>query len=152
MMIEEVLVEHGYDSVENATSQEQAIAMATARCPDLITVDDKLDSGSGVEAIREICRHQALSVVFITADRPCYVPLAKKFIKPFVIHCLTCWAHLQEGDISLITPHLKGINCRKGNNSIFYFYHFSIYLNYWNYSEQTTISGPGLRIKPQTAH
>ena len=68
MMIEEELLEHGYDSVENATSQEQAIAMATARCPDLITVDDKLDSGSGVEAIRDICRHQALPVVFITAD------------------------------------------------------------------------------------
>lgn len=68
MMIEEELVEHGYDSVEIATSQEQAIVMATARCPNLITVDDKLDSDSGVEAIREICRQLALPVVFLTAD------------------------------------------------------------------------------------
>ena len=36
--------------------------MAAARCPDLITVDDNLDSGSGGETIREICREQALPV------------------------------------------------------------------------------------------
>lgn len=67
MMIEQELVAHGYQSVEIAISQEQAIDMATARCPDLITVDDQLDSGTGVDTIREICRNQALSVVFITA-------------------------------------------------------------------------------------
>lgn len=92
MMIEEELLEHGYDSVENATSQEQAIAMATARCPDLITVDDKLDSGSGVEAIREICRHQALPVVFITADSDAIklsLPDAIIVLKPFARAQLT---------------------------------------------------------------
>jgi DNA-binding response OmpR family regulator len=68
MMIEEGLAELGYTTIEIATSQAQAIAMATARCPDLITIDDKLDSGTGIEAIREICKHQAIPVVFITAN------------------------------------------------------------------------------------
>ena len=67
MMIEDELLEHGYQSVRIAASQEQAIAMAAAECPDLITVDDKLDTGTGVEAIREICRDKAIPVVFITA-------------------------------------------------------------------------------------
>ena len=68
MMIGEELVDHGYESVEIATSQDQAIQMAKVRCPDLVTVDDKLDSGTGVDTIREICREQAIPVVFITAD------------------------------------------------------------------------------------
>ena len=67
MMIEEELKAHGYTTIEVATSQQQAIAMAKTRCPDLITVDDRLDSGTGVETIREICQDQALPVVFITA-------------------------------------------------------------------------------------
>lgn len=68
MMIEDELAEHGYELIEIASSQMQAIQMAAVRCPDLITVDDKLDSGTGVETIREICRHQAIPVVFIAAD------------------------------------------------------------------------------------
>jgi DNA-binding response OmpR family regulator len=55
-MIRDELAERGYGSIETAASQEQAIEMAKAPCPDLITVDDKLASGTGIEAIREICR------------------------------------------------------------------------------------------------
>jgi DNA-binding response OmpR family regulator len=68
MMIEEELMAHGYASVETAPSQELAIELASARCPDLVTVDDKLDSGSGVDTIRAICKDQAIPVVFITAE------------------------------------------------------------------------------------
>lgn len=89
MMVEEELAEHGYASVEVATSQRQAIELAKIRCPDLITVDDKLDSGSGVETIREICRNQAVPVVFITAAPdavkavfPEAVIIPKPFSKP----------------------------------------------------------------------
>lgn len=67
MMVEEELIDHGYATIDVATSQEQAIEYARIRCPDLITVDDKLDSGTGVETIMEICRDQAIPVVFITA-------------------------------------------------------------------------------------
>ncbi len=41
--------------------------MAEEKCPDLITVDERLTNGSGVEAIRHICRDRAIPVVFITA-------------------------------------------------------------------------------------
>lgn len=68
MMIEEELAEHGYHSFERAASQEEAIRMAQARCPDLITVDDQLDSGTGVDTIREICRDRTIPVIFITAE------------------------------------------------------------------------------------
>ena len=86
MMIEEGLAELGYTSIQIATSQEQAIAMATARCPDLITMDDRLDSGTGIEAIREICKRQAIPVVFITASPDAItqsVPSAIVVPKPF---------------------------------------------------------------------
>jgi DNA-binding response OmpR family regulator len=92
MMIEEELAQQGYDSIEIATSQEQAIAMAAARCPDVITVDDKLDSGTGVESIREICRHQAIPVVFITAEPDAikrWIPDAIIVPKPFAKPQLT---------------------------------------------------------------
>ena len=68
MMIEEELREQGYSSIEMATSQEQAIELASARSPALMTVDDKLDSGTGVDTIRAICKDQAIPVVFITAE------------------------------------------------------------------------------------
>lgn len=68
MMISEELVEFGYETVDIATSQDQAIEQAKIRCPDLITVDDKLDSGTGIDTIREICREQAIPVVFVSAD------------------------------------------------------------------------------------
>jgi DNA-binding response OmpR family regulator len=51
-MIEEALAAHGYTSIDVATSQGHGVAMAMPRCPDLITVDDRLDSGTGVETIR----------------------------------------------------------------------------------------------------
>lgn len=89
MMIEQELVEHGYLSVEVATSQAQAVELAKARCPDLITVDDKLDSGTGVETIRQICRDRAIPVVFITAEPdtvkttlPDAIIISKPFSRP----------------------------------------------------------------------
>lgn len=86
MMVEEELADHGYGLIEVATSQHQAIRMAAARCPDLITVDDRLDSGTGVDTIREICRNQAIPVVFITAEPDAIrsaIPDAIIVLKPF---------------------------------------------------------------------
>jgi len=42
--------------------------LAQERCPDLITADDRLGDGSGIGAVRHICRDQTIPVVFITAD------------------------------------------------------------------------------------
>jgi CheY-like chemotaxis protein len=84
MLIEEELRDLGYLSIEIASTQEQAIALAAQHCPDLITADDKLASGSGIEAVKAICESQAIAVVFITGNSlelgiPDVVSLAKPF-------------------------------------------------------------------------
>lgn len=68
MMIEDVLVDLGYTSVDVVVSQASAIDAAQQRCPDLITADDKLTSGSGIEAVRIICKHMPIPVIFITGN------------------------------------------------------------------------------------
>lgn len=65
LMIRDYLEECGYDSVDLASTQGEAIQLAEQRCPDLITADDSLEHGSGVEAIRHICRGKAIPVIFI---------------------------------------------------------------------------------------
>ena len=67
-MIRDYHEECGYDSVDLASTQGEAIQLAERRCPDLITADDKLDHGSGIEAIRHICHDRAIPVIFIVAD------------------------------------------------------------------------------------
>lgn len=68
VMIRDYLEECGYDSVDFAITQGEAIQLAERRCPDLITADDSLEHGSGVEAIGHICRDRAIPVIFIVAD------------------------------------------------------------------------------------
>jgi CheY-like chemotaxis protein len=65
MMIKGHLREHGFTSVAVTRSQHEAISFAEKRCPDFITADDRLDGGSGVEAIRHICRERPIPVMFI---------------------------------------------------------------------------------------
>jgi two-component system, response regulator PdtaR len=86
LMLQEHLEANGYDTLDIAATQAQAIALAERRCPDLITADDNLEHGSGVEAIRHICRDNAIPVIFIVAD-PTNVksslPNALLLLKPF---------------------------------------------------------------------
>lgn len=67
VMIEDVLRELGYTSFDFAASVEAAILSAQLNCPDLITSDLRLDSGSGVEAVRHICSDSPIPVVFVTS-------------------------------------------------------------------------------------
>lgn len=72
MLIAFMLRDHlkacGYVTADIATTQAQAIRSAEERCPDLITADDRLDHGSGVEAIRHICRDNPIPVIFIVGE------------------------------------------------------------------------------------
>jgi CheY-like chemotaxis protein len=68
MMLQDHLAECGYATADIALTQTEAIVFAERHCPDIITADDRLDDGSGVEAIRHICRDQAIPVIFIVAD------------------------------------------------------------------------------------
>ena len=67
-MIEDELVEYGFQYVRAAATEREAIRMAEQHRPDIITADDRLASGSGISAVRHICRDGPLPVVFITAD------------------------------------------------------------------------------------
>ena len=67
LMIEDVLRELGFTSFAHASSHQAAVAAAHSCCPDLITADLRLDTSSGIEAIREICTHARIPVVFVTA-------------------------------------------------------------------------------------
>ena len=67
MMIQDELADLGY-SVAIAPTEAQAIALAETRCPDLIMADARLEEGSGVEAVRQICRDRPIPVIFMTGD------------------------------------------------------------------------------------
>ena len=86
LMIREYLEDYGYHSVDLASTQAQAIQLAEQRCPDLITADDELENGSGVQTIRHICRDRAIPVIFIVADGASVaktLPDALLLLKPF---------------------------------------------------------------------
>ena len=85
-MIREYHEESGYGSVDLASTQAAAICLAAQRCPDLITADDRLEFGSGLEAIHQICCDKAVPVIFITADSVDVeraLPNALFLLKPF---------------------------------------------------------------------
>jgi DNA-binding response OmpR family regulator len=89
MMIEEELAEQGYTTFDFATRQADAVQLAVKRCPDLITADDQLIEGTGIGAVREICAHQAIPVVYIAgALDELSIPDAVILPKPFRSHDL----------------------------------------------------------------
>ena len=68
MAIEDALSPLGYSSFDVAPDVPAALAAAEARCPDLIVADQRLDSGTGTEAVRRICAEKPIPVVFVTAS------------------------------------------------------------------------------------
>lgn len=67
LVIEDALREIGYTSFLVAASHREALDAARACSPDLITAALRLDSGTGLEAVREICGDRPVPVVFVTA-------------------------------------------------------------------------------------
>jgi DNA-binding response OmpR family regulator len=85
-LIEDGLRDLGYSSFDVAAREDLAVAAAEARCPDLITADDRLIDGTGVDAVLTICARQAIPVVFIAADVDniiAAIPEAVLIPKPF---------------------------------------------------------------------
>lgn len=68
MLLEQELRDFGFTSVDTASSEEDAIVSVARHCPDLVTSDGSLLSGSGVGAVRRIRASIAVPVVFITGD------------------------------------------------------------------------------------
>ena len=65
--IEDALRDIGFTAFDFACSVEDAVAAANKTCPDLITSDVRLGSGTGIDAIQEICAEKPIPVVFVTA-------------------------------------------------------------------------------------
>ena len=88
MFIEDELRELGFSSVDIASSEAEAIAAVALRCPDLVTSDGSLLSGTGIGAVRQIRASCQVPVIFITGDPDRArrsMPGAPVLEKPFTI-------------------------------------------------------------------
>ena len=88
MFIEDELRDLGFTSVDIASSEAQAIAAVALLCPDLVTSDGSLSSGTGIGAVRQIRASCQVPVVFITGDPDRArrsMPGAPVLEKPFTI-------------------------------------------------------------------
>ena len=65
-LIEDRLRELGFTSFALAMDEEEAIAAASERCPDLITSDVQLSPGCGIDADQRICDEKPIPVLYIT--------------------------------------------------------------------------------------
>ncbi len=66
-LIEDRLCEIGFTSFAFAMDEDEAVAEASIRCPDLITSDVQLAAGCGIDAVRRICDEKPIPVFYITA-------------------------------------------------------------------------------------
>jgi DNA-binding response OmpR family regulator len=85
-LIEEELREIGFASFDIVDHEEGAVAAAAVQCPDLITADEQLASGSGIAAVQRICEHVVVPVIFTTGDTApaeLPVPFSVVLLKPF---------------------------------------------------------------------
>lgn len=67
-LIEDRLGELGFTTFAFAMDEEEAVASALERCPDLITSDVELLSGCGIDAVRRICVERPIPVLYITGS------------------------------------------------------------------------------------
>lgn len=67
-LIEDQLSELGFTSFAFAMNEEEAVATARKRCPDLITSDVQLSRGCGIDAVQRICDARPIPVLYITAS------------------------------------------------------------------------------------
>lgn len=92
MLIEDELRERGFQSVDLASTEEEAIEAVSRTRPDLVTSDGSLNAGTGVGAVRKIrAALVSVPVIFITGDpdqaRRC-LPDAPVIEKPFSLRQL----------------------------------------------------------------
>lgn len=65
-LIQDRLSDLGYTSFSFAMDEDEAVAAACARCPDLITSDVQLSKGCGIDAVQRICDEKPIPVLYIT--------------------------------------------------------------------------------------
>ena len=55
----------GFASCDIASSKDEALGMAKARCPDVILADYRLVDGTGVEVVRAICADRPIPTIYV---------------------------------------------------------------------------------------
>ena len=86
LAIEDCLRLLGYSSIDFAVTEADAVAVALAHPPDLITSDVRLAAGCGIAAVAQIVDGAAIPVVFVTgtgAEVRLQAPGAALVEKPF---------------------------------------------------------------------
>lgn len=58
----------GFTSFDHTWTEEQAVAAASRRAPNLVVIGDELESGSALGAARRISRELAVPVLMVTGD------------------------------------------------------------------------------------
>ncbi len=90
-LLSEVLTELGHDVCAIAATEAEAVAAAARRRPDLMIVDARLGSGSGISAVEQITRSGFIPHIFVSGDRlggQSLLPGAVVLQKPFTEHDL----------------------------------------------------------------
>ena len=67
-LIEDRLRGLGFTSFAFAMDEEEAVAAALERCPDLITSDVQLPRGCGIDAVKRICADGPIPILYITGS------------------------------------------------------------------------------------
>ena len=66
--LQDRLAELGFDSFEQRWTEDQAVAAANDRHPDLVVIGDTLVAGSSIEAARRISQHTNITILAVTTD------------------------------------------------------------------------------------
>ncbi len=62
------LEELGFDCLDQAWTEEEAVVLAQRHPPDLVVVGDQIEEGDGVSAARRICQMREVPVLLVTRD------------------------------------------------------------------------------------
>lgn len=67
-LLEDMLEAMGYTEIHVAATEAEAINLARAFAPDLVTSDARLLAGCGIDAALAICSERPVPVVFVTGN------------------------------------------------------------------------------------
>ena len=86
LLLVDLLISLGHDVCALKTTEEDAVAAATGCYPDLLLVDVRLGTGSGLNAVAAIRQAKKIPYVYMTgAELPVGEPDDVVLYKPFVV-------------------------------------------------------------------
>lgn len=102
LILEDLLRDLGFSSFDWAPTQDEAVAAAKRRPPDLMTVDIRLQDGNGIEAARRISAEHSSPMLFVTGNDAVvrHIPQAAIVTKPVTalgLRSAYLWAMHGEG-------------------------------------------------------